>query len=147
MLQSENPNKHFCIFFLSSTFVLLSIMSRFPVVIVVKLDILKKKNTCLMKVSKSAEIEGSFGKLRCLTYSVSSLFRFNTGSGTGTALSKVQISQGRWHQLVVTRNRRNAMLSVDSEPHIEGESPRGTDGLNLDTNLFIGGVPEDIKQE
>uniref|UniRef100_A0A669DTD5 Agrin n=1 Tax=Oreochromis niloticus TaxID=8128 RepID=A0A669DTD5_ORENI len=70
--------------------------------------------------------------------------RFNTGSGTGTALSKVQISQGRWHQLVVTRNRRNAMLSVDSEPHIEGESPRGTDGLNLDTNLFIGGVPEDI---
>lgn len=73
--------------------------------------------------------------------------RFNTGSGTGTALSKVQISQGRWHQLVVTRNRRNAMLSVDSEPHIEGESPRGTDGLNLDTNLFIGGVPEDIKQD
>uniref|UniRef100_A0AAX7V8W2 Agrin n=1 Tax=Astatotilapia calliptera TaxID=8154 RepID=A0AAX7V8W2_ASTCA len=70
--------------------------------------------------------------------------RFNTGSGTGTALSKVQISQGRWHQLVVTRNRRNAMLSVDSEAHIEGESPRGTDGLNLDTNLFIGGVPEDI---
>uniref|UniRef100_A0A3Q3CAH8 Agrin n=1 Tax=Haplochromis burtoni TaxID=8153 RepID=A0A3Q3CAH8_HAPBU len=73
--------------------------------------------------------------------------RFNTGSGTGTALSKVQISQGRWHQLVVTRNRRNAMLSVDSEPHIEGESPRGTDGLNLDTNLFIGGVPEDIEQD
>ncbi|XP_030588612.1 agrin isoform X2 [Archocentrus centrarchus] len=73
--------------------------------------------------------------------------RFNTGSGTGTALSKVQVSQGRWHQLVVTRNRRNAMLSVDGETHIEGESPRGTDGLNLDTNLFIGGVPEDIKQD
>uniref|UniRef100_A0A4W6CBM3 Agrin n=1 Tax=Lates calcarifer TaxID=8187 RepID=A0A4W6CBM3_LATCA len=70
--------------------------------------------------------------------------RFNTGSGTGTVLSKVQINQGRWHQLVVTRNRRNAMLSVDNEPHVEGESPRGTDGLNLDTNLFIGGVPEDM---
>ncbi|XP_068997022.1 agrin isoform X2 [Embiotoca jacksoni] len=71
--------------------------------------------------------------------------RFNTGSGTGTVVSKVQISQGRWHQLVVTRNRRNAMLSVDNEPHIEGESPRGTDGLNLDTHLFIGGVPEEMK--
>uniref|UniRef100_A0A8D3CN64 Agrin n=1 Tax=Scophthalmus maximus TaxID=52904 RepID=A0A8D3CN64_SCOMX len=70
--------------------------------------------------------------------------RFNTGSGTGTVVSKVQISQGRWHQLVVTRNRRNAMLSVDNEPHIEGESPRGTDGLNLDTHLFIGGVPEEM---
>ncbi|XP_062247965.1 agrin isoform X2 [Platichthys flesus] len=73
--------------------------------------------------------------------------RFNTGSGTGTLLSKVQITQGRWHQLVVTRNRRNAMLSVDNEPHIEGESPRGTDGLNLDTNLFIGGVTEEMKQD
>uniref|UniRef100_A0A3Q1HLV5 Agrin n=1 Tax=Acanthochromis polyacanthus TaxID=80966 RepID=A0A3Q1HLV5_9TELE len=70
--------------------------------------------------------------------------KFNTGSGTGTLVSKVQVSQGRWHQLVVTRNRRNAMLSVDNEPHIEGESPRGTDGLNLDTHLFIGGVPEDM---
>uniref|UniRef100_A0A8D0AWN3 Agrin n=1 Tax=Sander lucioperca TaxID=283035 RepID=A0A8D0AWN3_SANLU len=70
--------------------------------------------------------------------------RFNTGSGTGTVVSKVQINQGRWHQLVVTRNRRNAMLSVDNEPHIEGESPRGTDGLNLDTNLFIGGVLEEM---
>uniref|UniRef100_A0A665WYP5 Agrin n=1 Tax=Echeneis naucrates TaxID=173247 RepID=A0A665WYP5_ECHNA len=61
-----------------------------------------------------------------------------------TVTSKVQIDQGRWHQLVVTRNRRNAMLSVDNEPHIEGESPRGTDGLNLDTDLFIGGVPEEM---
>ncbi|XP_029291120.1 agrin isoform X4 [Cottoperca gobio] len=73
--------------------------------------------------------------------------RFNTGSGTGTVVSKILINQGRWHQLVVTRNRRNAMLSVDNEPHMEGESPRGTDGLNLDTDLFIGGVPEEIKQD
>ncbi|XP_058499965.1 agrin isoform X8 [Solea solea] len=73
--------------------------------------------------------------------------KFNTGSGTGTVVSKVQISQGRWHQLVVTRNRRNAMLSVDNEPHIEGQSPHGTEGLNLDTNLFIGGVPGEMKQD
>ncbi|XP_041860203.1 agrin isoform X2 [Melanotaenia boesemani] len=73
--------------------------------------------------------------------------RFNTGSGTGTLMSKVQISQGRWHQLVVTRNRRSAVLSVDEEPDIKGESPRGTDGLNLDTELFIGGVTEELKQD
>ncbi|XP_061623301.1 agrin isoform X4 [Phyllopteryx taeniolatus] len=73
--------------------------------------------------------------------------RFNTGSGTGIVVSNIEISQGRWHQLVVNRNRRHAMLSVDNEPHIEGESPRGTDGLNLDTDLFIGGVPEEIKQD
>uniref|UniRef100_A0A452IZX2 Agrin n=1 Tax=Gopherus agassizii TaxID=38772 RepID=A0A452IZX2_9SAUR len=70
-------------------------------------------------------------------------FRFNTGSGTGVITSKVPLEPGKWHQLVVNRNRRNGMLSVDGEPHVNGESPSGTDGLNLDTDLFIGGVPED----
>ncbi|XP_075459745.1 agrin isoform X4 [Ascaphus truei] len=69
--------------------------------------------------------------------------RFNTGSGTGTITSQVRIEPGRWHQLVVTRNRRSGMLSVDGESHVNGESPSGTDGLNLDTELFIGGGPDD----
>uniref|UniRef100_A0A8C1I0U8 Agrin n=1 Tax=Cyprinus carpio carpio TaxID=630221 RepID=A0A8C1I0U8_CYPCA len=70
--------------------------------------------------------------------------RFNTGSGTASVISKVLVRPGRWHQLVVVRNRRNAMLSVDNEPSVEGQSPPGTDGLNLDTDLFIGGVFEDM---
>ncbi|XP_067228326.1 agrin isoform X1 [Chanodichthys erythropterus] len=70
--------------------------------------------------------------------------RFNTGSGTASVISKVLVKPGRWHQLVVMRNRRNAMLSVDNEPSVEGQSPPGTDGLNLDTDLFIGGVLEDM---
>ncbi|KAJ7306392.1 hypothetical protein JRQ81_009738 [Phrynocephalus forsythii] len=69
--------------------------------------------------------------------------RFNTGSGTGIITSRVPVEPGKWHQLVVNRNRRNGMLSVDGEPHVNGESPSGTDGLNLDTDLFVGGVPED----
>ncbi|XP_072771994.1 agrin isoform X1 [Nerophis lumbriciformis] len=73
--------------------------------------------------------------------------RFNTGSGSGVLLSKVEVTVGVWHHLVVTRNRRSAMLSVDQEPHVSGESPRGTDGLNLDTHLFVGGVPDDITQD
>uniref|UniRef100_A0A3B3C987 Agrin n=1 Tax=Oryzias melastigma TaxID=30732 RepID=A0A3B3C987_ORYME len=70
--------------------------------------------------------------------------RFNTGSGTGTLTSKVQVSQGHWHQVEVTRNRRAGVLSVDKEPDVHGESPQGTDGLNLDTELFIGGVTEEL---
>lgn len=85
--------------------------------------------------------------MRCVSDFVPLSLRFNTGSGTGRVVSKIQIEQGRWHQLVVTRNRRNAMLSVDNEPHIEGQSPRGTDGLNLDTHLFIGGVTDEMKAE
>lgn len=71
------------------------------------------------------------------------VYRFNTGSGTGIITSKVPVEPGRWHQLVVIRNRRSGMLSVDGETHVNGESPPGTDGLNLDTDLFIGGAPED----
>ncbi|XP_063065047.1 agrin isoform X2 [Engraulis encrasicolus] len=70
--------------------------------------------------------------------------RFNTGSGTATVTSRVVVMPGRWHSLVVTRTRRNAMLSVDSEPFVEGQSPPGTDGLNLDTDLFIGGTPDEM---
>ncbi|XP_072888416.1 agrin isoform X6 [Hemitrygon akajei] len=69
--------------------------------------------------------------------------RFNTGSGTGVITSKTPIKPGNWHQVVVNRNRRSGMLSVDGEPHVIGQSPTGTDGLNLDTDLFLGGAPED----
>uniref|UniRef100_A0A8B9E6E2 Agrin n=1 Tax=Anser cygnoides TaxID=8845 RepID=A0A8B9E6E2_ANSCY len=69
--------------------------------------------------------------------------RFNTGSGTGVVTSKVRVEPGKWHQLVVNRNRRSGVLAVDGEPHVSGESPPGTDGLNLDTDLFVGGAPED----
>uniref|UniRef100_F7CAL5 Agrin n=1 Tax=Ornithorhynchus anatinus TaxID=9258 RepID=F7CAL5_ORNAN len=69
--------------------------------------------------------------------------RFNTGSGTGTVTSKVPVELGKWHQLVVSRNRRSGSLSVDGEPPVTGESPIGTDGLDLDTDLFVGGVPTD----
>ncbi|NWV29599.1 AGRIN protein, partial [Origma solitaria] len=69
--------------------------------------------------------------------------RFNTGSGTGTVTSRVRVEPGRWHQLVVTRNRRHGTLAVDGEPPVSGESPSGTDGLNLDTDLFIGGAPDE----
>uniref|UniRef100_A0A674GJY3 Agrin n=1 Tax=Taeniopygia guttata TaxID=59729 RepID=A0A674GJY3_TAEGU len=69
--------------------------------------------------------------------------RFDTGSGTGTVTSRVPVEPGRWHRLLVTRNRRTGTLAVDGEPPVSGHSPPGTDGLNLDTELFIGGVPEE----
>ncbi|XP_076874473.1 agrin [Brachyhypopomus gauderio] len=73
--------------------------------------------------------------------------KFNTGSGTSTVNSSVPVKPGHWHHLVVNRNRRNAALSVDNETPVEGQSPPGTDGLNLDTHLFIGGVPDEMVQD
>ncbi|XP_053432028.1 agrin isoform X3 [Nycticebus coucang] len=68
--------------------------------------------------------------------------RFDTGSGPAVLTSAVPIEPGRWHRLELSRHWRRGTLSVDGETPVLGESPRGTDGLNLDTDLFVGGVPE-----
>ncbi|XP_036163368.1 agrin isoform X7 [Myotis myotis] len=69
--------------------------------------------------------------------------RFDTGSGPAVLTSTVPVEPGRWHRLELSRHWRQGTLSVDGEPPVLGQSPSGTDGLNLDTDLFVGGVPED----
>ncbi|XP_074190446.1 agrin isoform X3 [Rhinolophus sinicus] len=69
--------------------------------------------------------------------------RFDTGSGPAVLTSTVLVEPGRWHRLELSRHWRRGTLSVDGEPPVLGQSPSGTDGLNLDTDLFVGGVPED----
>lgn len=69
--------------------------------------------------------------------------RFDTGSGPAVLTSTVRIQPGRWHRLELSRHWRQGTLSVDGETPVLGQSPSGTDGLNLDTDLFVGGVPED----
>ncbi|MEJ1283438.1 hypothetical protein NN561_014408 [Cricetulus griseus] len=69
--------------------------------------------------------------------------RFDTGSGPAVLTSSVPVEPGRWHRLELSRHWRQGTLSVDGEIPVVGESPSGTDGLNLDTNLFVGGIPEE----
>uniref|UniRef100_A0A8C8ZED7 Agrin n=1 Tax=Prolemur simus TaxID=1328070 RepID=A0A8C8ZED7_PROSS len=83
------------------------------------------------------------GQARPGVLSACSRPRFDTGSGPAVLTSTVPIEPGRWHRLELSRHWRQGTLSVDGETPVLGESPRGTDGLNLDTDLFVGGVPED----
>ncbi|XP_060055805.1 agrin isoform X3 [Erinaceus europaeus] len=69
--------------------------------------------------------------------------RFDTGSGPAVLTSSVAVEPGRWHRLELSRYWRRGTLSVDNEPPVLGQSPSGTDGLNLDTDLFVGGFPEE----
>uniref|UniRef100_A0A8C3YJP8 Agrin n=1 Tax=Catagonus wagneri TaxID=51154 RepID=A0A8C3YJP8_9CETA len=69
--------------------------------------------------------------------------RFDTGSGPAVLSSSVPVQPGRWHRLELSRHWRRGSLSVDGETPVLGQSPSGTDGLNLDTELFVGGIPED----
>uniref|UniRef100_UPI0040387BCD agrin-like n=1 Tax=Callospermophilus lateralis TaxID=76772 RepID=UPI0040387BCD len=69
--------------------------------------------------------------------------RFDTGSGPAILTSSVPVELGRCHRLELSRHWCQGTLSVDGGTPVLGESPSGTDGLNLDTDLFVGGVPED----
>ncbi|KAM5125714.1 LOW QUALITY PROTEIN: agrin-like [Callospermophilus lateralis] len=69
--------------------------------------------------------------------------RFDTGSGPAILTSSVPVELGRWQRLELSRHWCQGTLSVDGGTPVLGESPSGTDGLNLDTDLFVGGVPED----
>ncbi|KAB0399504.1 hypothetical protein E2I00_015817 [Balaenoptera physalus] len=61
----------------------------------------------------------------------------------GQGGASVPVQPGRWHHLELSRHWRQGTLSVDGETPVLGQSPSGTDGLNLDMDLFVGGVPED----
>lgn len=66
---------------------------------------------------------------------------FDFGQGATSIVSTVSVSLGQWHTIRVMRNGRRGELTVDSGPSVEGISQGSFSGLQLDTNLFIGGTP------
>ncbi|XP_022919939.1 neurexin-4 isoform X2 [Onthophagus taurus] len=69
------------------------------------------------------------------------LLNIDLGSGTVTSLSVGSLLDNNiWHDVVISRNRRNILFSVDRvvvEGKIEGEYTK----LDLNRALYIGGVP------
>ncbi|XP_078464054.1 agrin-like isoform X1 [Lampetra planeri] len=72
--------------------------------------------------------------------------RYNLGSGMAVITSRLRLQLGRWFRVEVQRTRRTGSLSVEKEIPVEGESPPGSEGLNLDSDLFIGGAPANVMQ-
>ncbi|XP_047735915.1 agrin [Hyalella azteca] len=63
------------------------------------------------------------------------------GSNTLQVQSQVDVSDGEWHSAVVHRRRRLAVLRVDSESPVRGVAERGSEELNSDDTLWLGGSP------
>ena len=59
------------------------------------------------------------------------------------AQSKKSIKLHRWHTVQVSREYENGWLQLDDGDKIEGTAPGGYRGVDLDGDLYIGGVPED----
>uniref|UniRef100_UPI00358F0C2B agrin isoform X2 n=1 Tax=Myxine glutinosa TaxID=7769 RepID=UPI00358F0C2B len=70
--------------------------------------------------------------------------RFDAGSGQAVLTSKREVKPGTWHQVWVERSRHEASLSVDKEPAVSASSPGPLNGLNLDTDVFLGGSSSDL---
>ncbi|MCP9259219.1 BMA-PRK-1 [Dirofilaria immitis] len=59
-------------------------------------------------------------------------YRWNCGTGPGVVrINQQKVSDGKWHSLKVSRRSRHAKLVLDGIYEKEGDSPQGSDVVNL----------------
>ena len=69
---------------------------------------------------------------------------FNVGSGTAVISAEKPITFGKWHTIKIARNRKNGTIIVDDNLPIEGAVRGRFVGLDLGTELFLGGAPPEV---
>ncbi|XP_032663569.1 basement membrane-specific heparan sulfate proteoglycan core protein-like isoform X7 [Odontomachus brunneus] len=92
----------------------------------------------LMYCSQSDEGLGDFAALVIKDQHVE--FRFDIGSGEAVIRSPYTVQPGVWTYVMVNRDFKEAKLSVNSEPFVEGKAPGASRTMTLNTPLYIGGV-------
>ncbi|XP_055335566.1 basement membrane-specific heparan sulfate proteoglycan core protein-like [Paramacrobiotus metropolitanus] len=70
--------------------------------------------------------------------------RFDLGSGMTNLQSMLQVQLGRWYHVQIMRRGRKATMKINDEEEVTGESQGRLTGLNLATNLYLGGVSDQI---
>lgn len=67
-------------------------------------------------------------------------YRFDLGNGEGVVrVSTVYVSDGRWHEIRLERDKNSARLTVDGNFVAHGSAPGISDTLNLQTdNMYFG---------
>ncbi|XP_031421931.1 basement membrane-specific heparan sulfate proteoglycan core protein isoform X8 [Clupea harengus] len=68
-------------------------------------------------------------------------FRYELGSGQAVLRSQEPVSLGEWHRVAAGRLNKDGSLKVDQEREIKRASPGKSQGLNIHTAMFLGGVP------
>ncbi|XP_063292891.1 basement membrane-specific heparan sulfate proteoglycan core protein isoform X6 [Pelobates fuscus] len=67
-------------------------------------------------------------------------FRYELGSGLAIMRSLEPIALGRWHKISAERVNKDGTLQVDNDPPLKRSSPGKSQGLNLKTLMYLGGV-------
>ncbi|XP_056280235.1 basement membrane-specific heparan sulfate proteoglycan core protein isoform X13 [Pseudoliparis swirei] len=68
-------------------------------------------------------------------------FRYELGTGQAILLSPEPVTLGQWHRVVVEQNKKAGHLKVDQGPVVKKTSPGKSQGLNIHTPMYLGGVP------
>ena len=71
--------------------------------------------------------------------------RFDTGSGHAVLRSMVELRLDTWYKIRVERTNQAAEMKINDEETVTGNSPGSLTGLNLRTNLYLGGVSEKVR--
>uniref|UniRef100_A0A915LI62 Laminin G domain-containing protein n=1 Tax=Meloidogyne javanica TaxID=6303 RepID=A0A915LI62_MELJA len=69
-------------------------------------------------------------------------FTYELGGGAAQLLSKRPVNDGRTHLIRATRRGRNGTLQINRGKIVEGRSSGILAMLNVEGNIFIGGVPD-----
>ncbi|KAM8796373.1 basement membrane-specific heparan sulfate proteoglycan core protein [Eudromia elegans] len=67
-------------------------------------------------------------------------FRYELGSGPAVLRSAEALALGRWHRATAERLHKDGTLVVDGGAPVRRSSPGKSQGLNLRTPLYLGGV-------
>ncbi|GCC31496.1 hypothetical protein chiPu_0009954 [Chiloscyllium punctatum] len=68
-------------------------------------------------------------------------FRYDLGSGLAVLQSVKPVALNKWHRLKAHRHNKDGLLKIDDEKEIRRVSPGKSQGLNLRSPMYLGGVP------
>ncbi|POI32121.1 hypothetical protein CIB84_004127, partial [Bambusicola thoracicus] len=72
-------------------------------------------------------------------------FHYELGSGTAVLRSIEPVALGRWHRVTAERLHKDGTMTVDGGAPVQRSSPGKSQGLNLRSPLYLGGVEPPLR--
>ncbi|XP_072210311.1 basement membrane-specific heparan sulfate proteoglycan core protein isoform X3 [Excalfactoria chinensis] len=72
-------------------------------------------------------------------------FHYELGSGTAVLRSIEPVALGRWHRVTAERVHKDGTMTVDGGAPVQRSSPGKSQGLNLHSPLYLGGVEPPLR--
>ncbi|XP_031463807.1 basement membrane-specific heparan sulfate proteoglycan core protein isoform X6 [Phasianus colchicus] len=72
-------------------------------------------------------------------------FHYELGSGTAVLRSIEPVALGRWHRVTAERVHKDGTMTVDGSAPVQRSSPGKSQGLNLHSPLYLGGVEPPLR--